>query len=228
MASAAAAGFLHLPSPSSLCSYLNSRSSSCTPLCARSTPTYALEHQFHRRRHLCITSPSDAVGGVLHGPILSFPERNRIPHVTLVVQGKPSPGSRSVWSLGPRPPERRPSRRRRQISSPAPSLRFLARLLLLHTVSKNPCSISLSLVHFGALTSSPEQPRRPLPAPVADEARSPPLTPRSRAHAPPLRFALACGRVDGRERRPGATPASPHRAPPLSGDAAAASRSHAS
>jgi hypothetical protein len=55
-----------------------------------------------------------------------------------------------------------------------------------------------------------------------------PLTPRSRAHAPPLHFALACGRVDGRERRPKATPASPRRAPPLSGDTAAASRSHVS
>jgi hypothetical protein len=80
--------------------------------------------------------------------IFSFPERDRIPHVTLVVQGKFPPGSRSVWSLGPRPPERRPIRCRCQVSSPAPSLRFLARLLLLHTVSKNPCSISLSLVHL--------------------------------------------------------------------------------
>jgi hypothetical protein len=56
-----------------------------------------------------------------------------------------------------------------------------------------------------------------------------PLTPRSRAHAPPLRNALACGRVDGPECRPGATPASPRHAPPQSGDAtAAASRSHVS
>jgi hypothetical protein len=160
--------------------------------------------------------------------IFSFPERDRIPHVTLVVQGKFPPGSRSVWSLGPRPPERRPIRCRCQVSSPAPSLRFLARLLLLHTVSKNPCSISLSLVHFGTSTSSPEQPRHPLPVSAADEARLPSLTPWSRAHVPPLRFALACGRVDGRERRPGVTLASPHRAPPLSGDAIAASRSHAS
>jgi hypothetical protein len=95
-------------------------------------------------------------------------------------------------------------------------------------VSDNTRSISLRLVHFGVSTSSPEQPRRPLPVPAADEARSPPLTPRSRAHAPPLRFALVCGCVDGRERNPGVTPASPRAAPPLSGDAAAASRLPAS
>jgi hypothetical protein len=36
-----------LPSPSSLWPYLNSRSSSCPPLCLLSTPTHTLEHQFH-------------------------------------------------------------------------------------------------------------------------------------------------------------------------------------
>jgi hypothetical protein len=54
------------------------------------------------------------------------------------------------------------------------------------------------------------------------------LTPRSRAHAPPLRFALACGRVDGRERRPGPTPVSSRRASPLTGNAAAAHSLYAS
>jgi hypothetical protein len=112
-----------LPSPSSPFSYLSSRSSSCSPLCTRSKPTHALEHQFHRRRRLCITLPPDTIGGVLRCPVLSFPERDRIPHVMLVIQGKPSPGSRSIWSLGPRPPGRRLSCRRRRTSSLPPSLR---------------------------------------------------------------------------------------------------------
>jgi hypothetical protein len=72
---------------------------------------------------LCISPSPDVVGEVHRRPIFSFPERDRIPHVTLVVQGKPSPGSRSVWSLGPRPPERRPSRRRRRTPSLPPFLR---------------------------------------------------------------------------------------------------------
>jgi hypothetical protein len=92
-------GFLRLPSPPSLCSYLNSRSSSCAPLCTRSTPTRALEHQFPRRRHLCFTPPPDAVGEVHRRPILSFSEHDRLPHVTLVVQGscprdRAAPGAR--------------------------------------------------------------------------------------------------------------------------------------
>jgi hypothetical protein len=55
--------------------------------------------------------------------ILFFPRRDRIPHVMLVVQGKPPLGSCSVWSLGPRLPERRPSRRRRRTPSLLPPLR---------------------------------------------------------------------------------------------------------
>jgi hypothetical protein len=64
------------------------------------------------------------------------------------------------------------------------SLRFRARLLLLRTVSNKPRSISLHLVHFGALTNSPQRPHRPLPLPATDEARSPPLD-------PPVTFACA-------------------------------------
>jgi hypothetical protein len=124
MASAAAAGFLCLPSPSSPCSYLSSSSSSCSPLCTRNTPLHALEHPFPpKHRRLCISPPPDVVGEVHRRPIFSFPERDRIPHMTLVVQGKSPPGSHSDWSLGPRPPERRPSRCRRRTPSLPPSLR---------------------------------------------------------------------------------------------------------
>jgi hypothetical protein len=49
--------FLCLPSPPFLCSYLNSHSSACTPLCLCSTPTHALEPQFHRRRRLGFPPP---------------------------------------------------------------------------------------------------------------------------------------------------------------------------
>jgi hypothetical protein len=95
-------------------------------------------------------------------------------------------------------------------------------------VSINPRPVSLLLAHFGALTSSPERPLRPLPPPAAGGARSPPLTPRSRAHASPLHFVLSCGCVSVRECRPGATPASSRRAPPHSSVFAAASRTHTS
>jgi hypothetical protein len=70
-----------------------------------------------------------------------------------------------------------PIRRRCQASPPAHPLRFRARLLLLRTVSNNPRSNSLLLVHLGPLTSSLERPRRPILVPAADEARSPPRPP---------------------------------------------------
>jgi hypothetical protein len=108
MASAAARGPPRLPSPSSPCSYLSSRSSSCTPLCTRSTPTHALEHQSHRCRRLCITSPPDAVGGVLRGPILSFPERDRILTRRLLSRGS---RHRDHAACGARVPARRSAAR---------------------------------------------------------------------------------------------------------------------
>jgi hypothetical protein len=95
-------------------------------------------------------------------------------------------------------------------------------------MSNNPSLLPLPFASNRVPTSSPEQPLRPLPAPAAGEAQSPPLTPRTRAHASPLCFMLACGRVSGRERRLGATPASSRRAPPHSSDVAAASRTRAS
>jgi hypothetical protein len=64
--------------------------------------------------------------------------------------------------------------------------------------------------------------------PTAGEARSPPLTPWSRAQAPALHFAPTRGQKGGRERRPGPTPASPCRAPPHFGVLAVAPRSHTS
>jgi hypothetical protein len=52
--------------------------------------------------------------------------------------------------------------------------------------------------------------------PATSEARSPPLTPWSRAQAPAQQVAPTRGRSDGRERRLGLAPASPCRAPPHS------------
>jgi hypothetical protein len=77
-------------------------------------------------------------------------------------------------SRAPTTPEHRPTCRRCQAPLPSHPLRLRARLALLRTVRNNPRSISLLLVHFGALTSSPERPRRPLPVPAADEAQSTP------------------------------------------------------
>jgi hypothetical protein len=95
-------------------------------------------------------------------------------------------------------------------------------------MSNKPSPFPLPFVHSSALTSSPERPLRPLPVPAAGEAQSPPLTPRTRAHASPLRFELSCGRASGRERLLGATPASSRSAPPHSGVLPAASRTRAS
>jgi hypothetical protein len=204
-----------LPSPSSLWPYLSSCSNSYASLCLVSTPTHSLEHQF----------PSIAASG----------SRRRRREFVAAGEGKPPPPfflspwvhqglvklgllhvlvPRARGSRASTTPERRPTHRRCQAPPPSHPLRFRARLLLFRTVSINPRPVSLLLAHFGALTSSPEWPLRPLPAPAAGEAQSPPLTPRSRAHASPLRFELSCGRVSGRERRPGAMPASSHRAPP--------------
>jgi hypothetical protein len=63
----------------------------------------------------------------------------------------------------------------------------------------------------------------PLSVSAIHGARAPPLNPLSRAHAPPLRNAPARGQNDGREHCLGTTPANLRRAPPLSGDTAAAS-----
>jgi hypothetical protein len=95
-------------------------------------------------------------------------------------------------------------------------------------MSNNPSMFPLPFVHNSVLASLAELPLCPLPAPAAGEAQSPPLTPRSCAHASPLRFELSYGHVSGREHRPGETPASSRRARPHSGDIAAASRTLAS
>jgi hypothetical protein len=44
-------------------------------------------------------------------------------------------------------------------------------------MSNNPSPFSLPFVRNSALTSSPEQPLRPLPAPATVDARGIPLTP---------------------------------------------------
>jgi hypothetical protein len=126
-------------------------------------------------------------------------------------------------SRAPTTPERRPTRRHCQAPAPSPPLRLRAHLPLLRTVSNIPRSFPLLLVHIGALTSSPERLRRPLPAPAVIGARACPLSPLSRAHVFLLRNAPARGRIGGREHCPGTTPASLRCAPALSGDTAAAS-----
>jgi hypothetical protein len=59
--------------------------------------------------------------------------------------GKPSPGSRSAWSTGPRPLERRPSRRRRRFATPARFLRLQVRPTLLRSVRNRPSSFLFPL-----------------------------------------------------------------------------------
>jgi hypothetical protein len=94
----------------------------CLPLQPQYTNTRA-RAQFPRRRRLCFIPPPDADGGVHRRLIPFFPGRDCLPHVALVVQGKPPTESCSVRSLGPRLPERRPSRRRRRTPSLLPPLR---------------------------------------------------------------------------------------------------------
>jgi hypothetical protein len=215
-------------SPTSLCPYLSLHTSSCASLCTRNTPTHATEPQFPcaaasgpRRRR---ASAAVGEGSPLPPPFSSL----------WVHQGLIKLNWLQVHVLGARgrrassTPERRPSCRRCQAPPPLDPLRLRARPLHRRTVSINSRPISLPFTHSSVPVSSPEQPRRPLPVPAAGKARSPPLTPRSRAHVPPLHFALARGRRGGRERHPGPTPASSRRAPPLSSDAAAAHRVHTS
>jgi hypothetical protein len=208
-------------SPTSMRPYLSSHTSSCASLCTRNTPTHATEPQFP-----CAAS----------GP------RRRRASAAVGEESPPPPPFSSLWvhqgltklnwlqihvleARGRRAsstPERRPSCRRCQAPPPLDPFRLRARPLHRRTVSINPHPISLPFRHSSVPASSPEQPRRPLSVPAAGEAQSPPLTPRSRAHGPPLHFSLARGRRGGRERRPWPTPASSRRAPPLSGAAAAA------
>jgi hypothetical protein len=88
-------------------------------------------------------------------------------------------------------PERRPIRRHRRSSSPARFLRIQARPTPLHAVSIFTHPILFLLVLTVARTTSPEQPRRPLPAPAVVEARTPSLTPLSCARVTSLHFAPA-------------------------------------
>jgi hypothetical protein len=163
-----------LPSPSSLWPYLSSCSNSCASLCFLSTPTHSLEHQF----------PSIAASGSCrhHREFVAAGEGQPPPPFLLspwVHQGLIKLGllqvlvPRARGSRASTAPERCPTRRRCQAPPPSHPLRFRARLLLFRTVSINPRPVSLFLAHFGALTSSPERPLRPLPAPAAGEAQSP-------------------------------------------------------
>jgi hypothetical protein len=83
-------GSARLPSPSSLWPYLNSRSSSCPPLCLLNTPTHTLEHQFHRsaasgsRRRREFVAAGE---GLVPSPFLldSWDRQGLIKHVLLQV-----------------------------------------------------------------------------------------------------------------------------------------------
>jgi hypothetical protein len=158
------------PLPASLTSlhpYLSSHTSSCASLCTRSTPTHATEPQF----------PSAAASG----------PRPRRASVAVSEGPPPPPPFSSLWVhqeliklnwlqvcvLGARgrrassTPERRPSCRRCQAPPLLNPLRLRARPLHRFTVSINPRPISLPFTHNSASTSSPEQPRHPLPVPAA-------------------------------------------------------------
>jgi hypothetical protein len=120
-----------LPSPSSLCFYLSSCSNACASLCLPSTPTRLLEHQF----------TSAAASG----------SRRRRAFVAAGEGPPPPPFSLSLWvhqgliklellqvfvprARGCRAsttPERRPTRRRCQASSPSHLLHLRAHPLLL-------------------------------------------------------------------------------------------------
>jgi hypothetical protein len=117
---------------------------------------------------------SAAVGEVHRRPALFLPVHDFGPHVTLVDQGKLPQETSRAWSLGPRLPERRPSRRRRQASLLPPPLHPLARRHPPCVVSRIPSPISLLFALSGFPAGSPEQPRRPLTVPAAGEAQSRP------------------------------------------------------
>jgi hypothetical protein len=110
-------------------------------------------------------------------------------------------------------PECRPIRRRCRPSSPARLLRIQAHPTPLHTVSIFPRPIPFLQVLIVAHASSPERPRRPLPASAVVRARASLLSPLSRAHVSPLRNAPARGQFGGPQRCPEATPASRRRVP---------------
>jgi hypothetical protein len=170
-------GSSRLPSPSSPCSYLSSRSSSCPPLCTRSTPTHALEHQFHRRRRLCITSPPDAVGGVLRGPILSFPERDRILTWRLLSRGS---RHRDCAASGARVPTRRSAARAAAVVELLHCCLLFARVLARRFFAwwaKFPPLVFHFPARFSCPTGSQVRPTRPLPVPAAVDACGTPPDP---------------------------------------------------
>jgi hypothetical protein len=90
------------------------------------------------------------------------------------------------------------ARRRRRTPPLAPPRRLCARSRCLCVVSKTAPPFPLSLVHNSTRTGSPEQRSRPLPAPGGVDARAPPLNPKMRAQASPLRVAPTRVRNGGR------------------------------
>jgi hypothetical protein len=118
-------GSFCLPSPPFLWPYFSSRTHPCAPLSPLQR-THA--HAGHQFRSAAASAPSRrrasaAVGEVHRRLALFFPVHDHGPHVMLVDQGKLPQETSRAWSLGPRLPERRSSRRRRRTLSLPLSLR---------------------------------------------------------------------------------------------------------
>jgi hypothetical protein len=125
-------GSSRLSSPPSLCCYLSTRSSSCTPLCTRSTPLLSLEHQFpsiaasgsrRRRREFVAAGEGQSPPPFFLSPWV---------HQGLIKLGLLQvlvPGA--VEAAPPITPERRPTCRRCQAPPSSHLLHLRARLPLL-------------------------------------------------------------------------------------------------
>jgi hypothetical protein len=121
-------GSFCLPSPPFLWPYISSRTHPCAPLSPLQRTHAHAEHQFHSAASAPSRRRASAAVGEVHRRLALFlPVHDRGPHVTLVDQGKLPQETSRAWSLGPRLPERRPSRRHCQASLLPPPLHPLAR-----------------------------------------------------------------------------------------------------
>jgi hypothetical protein len=143
-------------SPSSLCSYLSSRTNPRASLCLCDTLAHALEHQFPRaaasgsRRRRRSVAAGDRLDPL---PVFfGFWDRQELDK--LVLSHVFVPDARG--SRAPSSPERRPSRRRRQAPLLPPLLRPLARCHPLCAVSIIPRPIPPCFAHGIVSPGSPE------------------------------------------------------------------------
>jgi hypothetical protein len=179
--------------PLSLCTYLSSVQASTPPLRTCNTPAHAPGAPLARSAAASIPRRRRVIAAAGEGQtpppfFLSLLVRQGLTELVPPQLVDPEPSRSQIE-------DRQSATRPATVAKPPPShpLRLRARLPLLRTVSNNPRSISLLLVHFGALTSSPERPPRPLPAPAVIGARAFPLSPLSRARVFLLRNASARG-----------------------------------